>query len=77
IEVVQLIAMGFDNRDIADQLDLSVKTVETHRARDGEDRRPQPRRPGPLRSAPGLAPGQVRAPRPRAGLPPILRRIRP
>ena len=25
----------------------------------------------------GLAPGQVRSPRPRAGLPPILRRIRP
>lgn len=32
-EVVRLIAMGFQNREIAGQLDISVKTVETHRMR--------------------------------------------
>jgi DNA-binding NarL/FixJ family response regulator len=32
-EVVRLIAMGFGNREIAAQLEISVKTVETHRTR--------------------------------------------
>jgi DNA-binding NarL/FixJ family response regulator len=32
-EVMRLIARGFTNREIAAQLDLSVKTVETHKAR--------------------------------------------
>ncbi len=33
IEVVRLIARGFANKEIAHQLSLSVKTVETYRAR--------------------------------------------
>lgn len=33
IEVLRLIARGFANREIAEQLSLSVKTVETYRAR--------------------------------------------
>jgi DNA-binding NarL/FixJ family response regulator len=32
-DVVRLIALGFLNREIADQLAISVKTVETHRMR--------------------------------------------
>jgi DNA-binding NarL/FixJ family response regulator len=32
-EVLRLIARGFTNREIAAQLDVSVKTVETHKAR--------------------------------------------
>ena len=32
-EVLRLIARGFTNREIAEQLDVSVKTVETHKAR--------------------------------------------
>ena len=32
-EVMRLIARGFTNREIAAQLDVSVKTVETHKAR--------------------------------------------
>jgi DNA-binding NarL/FixJ family response regulator len=32
-EVLRLIARGFTNREIATQLDVSVKTVETHKAR--------------------------------------------
>jgi two-component system response regulator NreC len=32
-EVLRLVAMGYTNRQIADQLYLSVKTVETYRAR--------------------------------------------
>jgi DNA-binding NarL/FixJ family response regulator len=32
-EVLRLIARGFTNREIAGQLDVSVKTVETHKAR--------------------------------------------
>lgn len=32
-EVLRLIARGFTNRQIAAQLDVSVKTVETHKAR--------------------------------------------
>jgi DNA-binding NarL/FixJ family response regulator len=32
-EVLRLIARGFTNREIAVQLDVSVKTVETHKAR--------------------------------------------
>lgn len=31
-EIVQLLAESFNNREIADKLNLSVKTVETHRA---------------------------------------------
>ena len=31
-EVVRLIAWGYTNKEIAAQLDLSVKTVETHKA---------------------------------------------
>jgi two-component system response regulator NreC len=33
IEVLRLIALGHTNNEIADQLYLSVRTVETHRAR--------------------------------------------
>jgi DNA-binding NarL/FixJ family response regulator len=33
IEVLQLIAEGFGNKEIADRLHISVKTVEFHRAR--------------------------------------------
>lgn len=32
-EVLRLIARGFTNREIAARLDVSVKTVETHKAR--------------------------------------------
>jgi two-component system response regulator NreC len=32
-EVVQRVVQGYSNRDIATQLSLSVKTVETYRAR--------------------------------------------
>jgi DNA-binding NarL/FixJ family response regulator len=32
-EVLKLIARGFTNREIADKFELSVKTVETHKAR--------------------------------------------
>jgi DNA-binding NarL/FixJ family response regulator len=35
-EVLRLIARGFTNREIAVRLDISVKTVETHKARDGK-----------------------------------------
>lgn len=31
-EVLRLAAMGYKNREIADQLGVRVKTVETHRA---------------------------------------------
>jgi two-component system response regulator NreC len=31
-EVLQLAAMGYKNREIAEQLGVRVKTVETHRA---------------------------------------------
>jgi len=33
IEVLQLIALGYTQQEIADQLSLSIKTVETHKAR--------------------------------------------
>jgi DNA-binding NarL/FixJ family response regulator len=32
-EILQLIAEGFSNKEMADRLDVSVKTVETHRNR--------------------------------------------
>jgi DNA-binding NarL/FixJ family response regulator len=32
-EVLRLIAQGFSNKEIAAQLGIAVKTVETHRAR--------------------------------------------
>lgn len=32
-EVLELIAMGCRNKDIAEELDISIRTVETHRAR--------------------------------------------
>jgi len=32
-EVLRLIARGYTNREIATQLDVSIKTVETHKAR--------------------------------------------
>ncbi len=31
-EVVQLVAEGYKNREVAEKLGISVKTVETHRA---------------------------------------------
>ncbi len=33
VEIVKLLARGFINREIADQLDLSIKTIEVHKAR--------------------------------------------
>lgn len=33
IEILRLIALGFTNKKIADKLSISVKTVETHRAK--------------------------------------------
>ena len=32
LDVVRLLARGYTNRQIADELELSVRTVETHRA---------------------------------------------
>jgi DNA-binding NarL/FixJ family response regulator len=32
IEIVRLVAEGFKNREVAEKLGISVKTVETHRA---------------------------------------------
>jgi two-component system response regulator NreC len=32
LEVIRLIALGYSNKEIASQLDLSVKTVEAHKA---------------------------------------------
>ncbi len=32
VEVLRLIAQGYTNRQIAESLDLSVRTVESHRA---------------------------------------------
>ena len=32
-EVARLIAQGYSNKEVAAQLDISVKTVETHKAR--------------------------------------------
>jgi two-component system, NarL family, response regulator NreC len=32
-DIVRLVALGTTNREIAEQLVLSVRTVETHRAR--------------------------------------------
>lgn len=31
-EIVRLVADGFKNREVAEKLQISVKTVETHRA---------------------------------------------
>lgn len=31
-EVVQLVAMGYKNREVAEKLGIAAKTVETHRA---------------------------------------------
>lgn len=31
-EIVRLVADGFKNREVAEQLGISIKTVETHRA---------------------------------------------
>lgn len=31
-EIVRLVADGYKNREVAEKLDISVKTVETHRA---------------------------------------------
>jgi DNA-binding NarL/FixJ family response regulator len=33
IEVLRLIALGYINKEVADQLNLSIKTVEAHRAK--------------------------------------------
>ncbi len=35
-EVLRLVAGGYTNKEVAAQLELSVKTVETYRARIGE-----------------------------------------
>lgn len=32
IEVVRLVSHGFKNREVAEKLEISVKTVETHRS---------------------------------------------
>lgn len=31
-EILQLLAEGYNNKDVSEKLNLSVKTVETHRA---------------------------------------------
>ena len=31
-EVLRLLALGYTNREVADELSISVRTVETHRA---------------------------------------------
>ncbi len=31
-EILRLVAWGYSNKEIASQLDLSVKTIETHKA---------------------------------------------
>ena len=31
-EIVQLVAIGYKNREVAEKLGIAVKTVETHRA---------------------------------------------
>jgi two-component system response regulator NreC len=31
-EVLELLAVGYTNREVADELSISVRTVETHRA---------------------------------------------
>ena len=58
-EVVRLTAAGHSNKEIAARLDLSVKTVETYKARAMEKLGlHEPRRPRPLRRPAGLAPGR-------------------
>ena len=55
-QVVLRVAQGFSNKEIAAQLDISVKTVETHKLRShGEARAQEPRRGRPVRPAPGVA----------------------
>ena len=67
-EVLRLIARGFTNREIAARLDVSVKTVETHKARAMEKLGlRQPRRHRRLRHPLGLAGGQLDR---RSGRPP-------
>ena len=59
-EVVRLIAWGYTNKEIAAQLDLSVKTVETHKANAMHKLGvTQPHRYRPVRAAAGLAPGHL------------------
>jgi DNA-binding NarL/FixJ family response regulator len=31
VEVVRLIALGYSNKEIADELDISIRTVESHK----------------------------------------------
>ena len=65
-QVVKLIALGHINREIAAQLNLSIKTIEVHKSRRaGKVGPPQPRRARRVRDAPRLAARDVkRAARP-------------
>lgn len=31
-EIIQLVSLGYKNREVAEKLEIAVKTVETHRA---------------------------------------------
>lgn len=55
-EVLRLVALGHLNKEVATMLDVSVKTVETHKARgDGKARADRPGGPRPLRLRARLA----------------------
>ena len=64
-EVLKLIAQGYTNKEIADMIFLSVKTVETPKAHHGQAGTAQPRREaGPLRPRQRPAKGVDRLPAP-------------
>ena len=56
LEILQLLAKGFTNKEISEQIYLSVKTVEAHRSKIYQEARFQdPSRPRRLRAAPQAA----------------------
>ena len=50
-EVFKIVALGNTSAEIAEQLNLSAKTVETYRARHGKTGRAQPRYAGEVHAA--------------------------